>query len=71
MKIESEGTVKERDYIVCILGEEFRVKGGTRWKAISEAARQYNVKYPGRYKISLLVVEANTRQLPEISTEVR
>jgi len=56
-----------REYLVWILGEEFRVRGVTRWKAISEAAHEYDDKYPGKYKISLLVVVAKTRQLPEVS----
>lgn len=60
-----------KDYLVLILGEEFRVKGKTRWKAIAVAAKLYNEKYPGKFKISLLMVIARTRQLPVISMEVK
>ena len=63
--------VRERNYLVYILGEEFRVKGVTRWEAKSKAAHEYDDKYPGKYKISLLVVIAKIRQLPEISLEVK
>ena len=57
--------------MVWILGEEFRLRGSTRWKAVSEAARRYNDKYPGKHKISLLMVVAKTRQLPEVTAEVK
>lgn len=73
MKSEEKGVVimDEKDYIVWILGEEFRVSGTTRWKAISNAAHKYSDKYPGRYKLSLLMVIARTRQLPEVTLEVK
>jgi len=70
-EMKEQATSVERDYIVLILGEEFRERSTSRWKAKSEAARDYDKKHPGEYKRSLLVVIARIRQLPEVSMEVK